>query len=87
MEQWRKSENYRIMPATYMLERELSNAWYSVVNDHLSARAALNEAVFTIDQETKVRMQQFGYLNESGVQIKEYDMRSAQEILDEVRSR
>lgn len=86
-EQWANSENYRIMPATYMLERELSNAWYQVVNENESPRAALNEAVFTINQEMAIRMQQFGYLDESGNSVKAYDMRSAEEILSEVRNR
>ena len=86
-EQWANSENYRIMPATYMLERELSNAWYQVVNENESPRAALNEAVFTINQEMAIRMQQFGYLDESGKSVKAYDMRSAEEILSEVRNR
>lgn len=86
-EQWANSENYRIMPATYMLERELSNAWYQVVNENESPRAALNEAVFTINQEMAIRMQQFGYLDESGNSVKVYDMRSAEEILSEVRNR
>ena len=86
-QQWESSENYRIMPATYMLERELSNAWYKVVNENQSPRAALNEAVFTINQEMAIRMQQFGYLDENGNSVKEYDMRSAEEILSEVRNR
>ena len=86
-EQWANSENYRIMPATYMLERELSNAWYQVVNENESPRAALNEAVFTINQEMAIRMQQFGYLDESGNSVKVYDMRSAEEILSEVKNR
>lgn len=86
-EQWANSENYRIMPATYMLERELSNAWYQVVNENESPRAALNEAVFTINQEMAIRMQQFGYLDEAGNTVKTYDMRSAEEILNEVRNR
>lgn len=87
MEQWEESANYRIMPATYMLERELSNAWYSVVNDKESARTALNSAVFTINQETTIRMKQFGYLDDTGAVIRNYDMRSAQEILDEVKKK
>ena len=85
--QWESSDNYRIMPATYMLERELSNAWYKVVNEHESPRAALNEAVFTINQEMAIRMQQFGYLDEEGNVIRQYDMKSAEEILSEVKNR
>lgn len=87
LEQWSQSENYRIMPATYMLERSLSNAWYAVVNENQSPRTALNEAVFTINQETAIRMQQFGYLDENGNVLRKYDMRSATEILDEVNSK
>ena len=86
-QQWQASENYRIMPATYMLERELSDAWYAVVNEHLSTRAALNEAVFTINQEMAIRMQQFGYLDENGKSVRPYDMRSAEEILSEVKNK
>lgn len=86
-QQWESSANYRIMPATYMLERELSNAWYRVVNENQSQRAALNEAVFTINQEMAIRMQQFGYLDEEGNSIRQYDMRSAEEILSEVKNR
>lgn len=86
-QQWESSANYRIMPATYMLERELSNAWYRVVNENQSQRAALNEAVFTINQEMTIRMQQFGYLDQEGNSIRSYDMRSAEEILSEVKNR
>lgn len=86
-QQWESSANYRIMPATYMLERELSNAWYRVVNENQSQRAVLNEAVFTINQEMEIRMQQFGYLDEDGKVIRKYDMRSAEDILSEVRNR
>lgn len=85
LKSWEEAENYRTMPATYMLERALSNAWYQVVEEHESARVALNEAVFTIDQETLIRMQQFGYLDESGNVIEEYDMRSAEEIIEDLK--
>lgn len=83
-EQWAESDNYKTLPATYMLERSLSDAWYAVVEQHESPRIALNEAVFNINQETRVRMQQFGYMDDKGNVLKEYDMRSAQEILDEM---
>ena len=82
MQQWEASENYKTLPATYMLERALSDAWYLVVEQHESPRIALNEAVFTINQETEIRMQQFGFLDGQGHVLKKYDMRSAREILD-----
>lgn len=84
-EQWAGSDNYKTLPATYMLERSLSDAWYKVVEQHESPRIALNEAVFNINQETRVRMQQFGYVDEEGNVRKKYDMHNAQEILDGIK--
>ena len=85
LEQWSNAENYRTMPATYMVERALSDAWYQVVEEHISPRVALNEAVFTMNQETQIRMKQFGYLDDNGNVIREYDMRSAEQILEDLR--
>lgn len=85
LEQWNNAENYRTMPATYMVERALSDAWYQIVEDHISPRVALNEAVFTMDQEMQIRMKQFGYIDDNGNVIREYDMRSAEQILKDLR--
>lgn len=82
LEQWSLAENYRNLPATYIVERALSDAWYSVVEGGTPARIALNEAVTTINTELKIRMEEFGYLDEKGQILKPYDMSSILEILE-----
>ncbi len=87
IEQWQNAENYRNMPVTYMLERELSDAWYSVINDGTPARIALNEAVSTVNTELKTKMREFGYIDDDGEKIKEYDNRNIDDILESIRNK
>ena len=56
---------------TYMLERELSNAYISVVVDGMDARRALDIAVKRINRETTRKLEEFGY-SENGVMIKDF---------------
>ena len=46
---------------TYMLERELSNAFISVIVDGVDARRALDTAVKRINRETYRKLEEFGY--------------------------
>ena len=56
---------------TYMIERELSNAFISVVVDGVDARRALDKAVKRIDRETTRKLTEFGYIKDGEV-VKEY---------------
>ena len=56
---------------TYMLERELSNAFISVVVDGTDARRALDTAVKRIDRETYRKLEEFGYYKD-GVMLREF---------------
>ncbi len=51
---------------TYMLERELSNAFYAVVNSGDSIRETLDDAVKRIDRETERKLEEFGYNDTNG---------------------
>lgn len=84
LEQWQNTQNLRHTPATYMLERSLSDAWYNVVNDHIPVRRALNEAAVNISQEMDLKLQEFGYLGTDGTVIKNYSMKSIEDILKEI---
>jgi len=84
LEQWQNTQNLRHTPATYMLERSLSDAWYNVVNDHIPVRRALNEAAVNINQEMDLKLQEFGYLGTDGTVIKNYSMKSIEDILKEI---
>jgi ABC-type glycerol-3-phosphate transport system substrate-binding protein len=49
---------------TYMLERELSNAFISVVVDGTEARRALDTAVKRINRETYRKLEEFGFYSD-----------------------
>ncbi len=56
---------------TYMLERELSNAFISVVVDGVDARRALDTAVKRINRETYRKLEEFGYYK-NGEMLKDF---------------
>ncbi|MDR2749042.1 MAG: extracellular solute-binding protein, partial [Clostridiales bacterium] len=51
------------VPGTYMVERELSNAYNSVVVDGIAVRRAMDTAVKRIDREVFRKLEEFGYSN------------------------
>ena len=81
LEQWEHTENLRHTPASYMLERSLSDAWYNVVNGHEPVRRALNEAAVNTQQELTIKLQEFDYVDKNGAVIRDYSMKSLEEIL------
>jgi len=60
------------VPGTYMLERELSNAYNSVVLDGKDVRLAIDLACKNINRETYRKLEQFGYIK-NGVVVKKYE--------------
>ena len=64
---------------TYMLERELSNAFVSVVVDGTDARRALDTAVKRINRETFRKLEEFGYYKD-GVMLKEFPTPTAEVV-------
>ncbi len=72
------------VPGTYMLEREISNAFNSVVVDGKSAQTRIDEAVKVIDREMKRKLEEFGYIDSEGNTLIEYripDINSIMPIL------
>lgn len=68
------------IPGTYMVERELSNAYIDVVINGKTLRTSLDSAVKRIDRETKRKLQEFGYLDNNGNIIKEYKIPSVDTV-------
>jgi len=60
------------VPGTYMLEREMSNAFNSIVVDGENERSRIDEAVKTIDREIVRKLEEFGYIDSEGNTIEEY---------------
>lgn len=72
LEQWQAQRENLRHPANYMVEREVSNVWNSVVVDGTPLMEALNRAAMTSDREILRKMQEFGFLDENGEIIKTY---------------
>lgn len=80
--QWQNSQNVRHTPATYMLERSLSNAWYDVVQEGVPVRRALNSVAADTQQEMTIKLQEFGYMDSKGNLLKEFKMKPIEELLE-----
>ena len=68
------------LPGSYMVERELSNAYNAVVVDGKDLRITLNTAVKRINRETERKLKEFGYLTPDGKLIEEYEVPTINKI-------
>jgi ABC-type glycerol-3-phosphate transport system substrate-binding protein len=71
MGQWEYAIEAPRIPGSYMVEREISNAWTNIVFNGENPRQALDEAVRIANREIAYKMAEFGYI-ENGVIIKNY---------------
>lgn len=79
LEQWGYGLEASRIPGTYMVEREISNAWTKIVFNGVNPRQALDEAVRISNREIIYKMAEFGYTYK-GVIIKEYTVPSIYNI-------
>ncbi|MDO9629132.1 MAG: extracellular solute-binding protein [Acholeplasmataceae bacterium] len=71
LEQWGYGIEASRIPGTYMVEREISNAWTKIVFSGMNPRQALDEAVRISNREIIYKMAEFGYTYRGEI-IKEY---------------
>lgn len=74
------------IPGTYMLEREISNAYVAVVANGGIVRTELDAAIKRIDRETTRKLKEFGYLDEQGNAIKNYIVPDVEYVKDIINS-
>lgn len=60
------------VPGTYMLEREMSNAFNAIVVDGENEQSRIDEAVKTINREIIRKLEEFGYIDSEGNVIEYY---------------
>ncbi|HAP34189.1 MAG TPA: ABC transporter substrate-binding protein, partial [Lachnospiraceae bacterium] len=65
---------------SYMMEREVSNAFNDVVVNGESIRSRIDEVVKIVDRETKRKLEEFGYIDSDGNVIKEYEVPSVEKV-------
>lgn len=80
LKQWEYIHQVPQTPATYMVERGISNAWNSCVFNQVSVRAAVTDYSLEINREIKRKMQEFGYLDKNGEVIKPYYIPTVDDI-------
>ena len=78
-EQWKWMREIPKVPGWYMLERELSNAWNSIVIDGENTRSVVENAVTTIDKELRRKLTEFGYLK-GGETVKPYKVTTLESV-------
>ena len=69
--QWEYAIEAPRIPGSYMVEREMSNAWTNIVFNGVNPRQALDEAVRIANREILYKMAEFGYVV-NGQPIKDY---------------
>ena len=73
------------LPGSYMMERELSNAYNDVVVNGESVRSRIDEVVKTVSRETERKLEEFGYIDSDGNVIKPYvapDVSTVRKIME-----
>lgn len=71
LKQWEYSLEATRIPGSYMVEREISNAWSKIVFNGVNPRLALDEATRISNREILYKMEEFGY-TKNGKKIKDY---------------
>ncbi|WP_163195430.1 extracellular solute-binding protein [Clostridium thermarum] len=84
LEQWKYIKEVAPHPASYMAEREISNAWTNIVMDGDNLRTTIDRAAVVINREIKLKLEEFGYIKEGKV-IKEYKIPTVEDIKRMVR--
>jgi ABC-type sugar transport system, periplasmic component len=62
------------VPGTYLLEREISNAFNDIVVNGQDERTRIDKAVKSVNHEFTRKLEEFGYLDSEGKTIKDYNI-------------
>lgn len=68
------------VPGTYLLEREMSNAFNDITVNGANEQTRLDKAVKTIDREIKRKLEEFGFIDADGNVIEEYRIPTVESV-------
>lgn len=83
LEQWSWQKEALRHPASYILEREVSNAWIAIVTQGDEFQARIDEATLASNREIMRKLTEFGYFDDEGNKLKDYNVHLIEEILAE----
>ncbi len=69
------------VPGTYLLEREMSNAFNDIVVNGDNEQSRIDAAVKSINREFDRKLEEFGFCDENGNVIKEYEIPTIDRLL------
>ncbi|MBU1020272.1 MAG: extracellular solute-binding protein, partial [Firmicutes bacterium] len=81
LEQWTHLKEVPKIPGSYIVEREISNTWNSVVYNDANLRSTVSDALIKINRELARKMVEFGYLDSRGNVIKPFNLPTVEEIM------
>lgn len=81
LEQWNWQKEALRHPASYILEREVSNAWIDIVTKGASFQPRIDEATLAADREMKRKLTEFGYYDDAGNKLKEYNVHLIDDLI------
>lgn len=81
LDQWEHLKEVPKIPGSYIIEREISNTWTSVVYEDANLRSSVSDAMIKINKEVQRKMIEFGYLDRQGNTIKPFILPTKEEIL------
>lgn len=68
------------VPGTYMLEREMSNAFNDITVNGQNEQTRIDKAVKTINREIRRKLEEFGYTDANGNVIKPYEIPTVERV-------
>lgn len=83
LEQWSWQKEALRHPASYILEREVSNAWIAIVTEGEPFQARIDEATLVSNREIMRKLTEFGYFDEEGNKLKDYNVNLIEELISE----
>ncbi|MDX9691159.1 MAG: extracellular solute-binding protein [Acholeplasmataceae bacterium] len=81
LEQWTHLKEVQKIPGSYIIEREISNTWNSVVYNDANLRSTVSDAMIKINKEIERKMREFGYLDSRGTVIKPFNLPTRDTVL------
>ncbi len=68
------------VPGTYLLEREMSNAFNDIVVNRMTAQTRIDKAVKTINREFNRKLEEFEFIDSEGNTIQDYNIPTIETI-------
>ena len=80
LEQWSYLKEVAKAPGSYIIEREISNIYNSVVFNDVNLRSTVSDSVIKMNKEIRRKMVEFGYMDDYGNIIKQYHYPNSETI-------